>query len=174
MRQQALTTLVVALLLAASSVASAAPRPADSAAPAVERLPVKPGGPIAVEYRLAAQPVVGVPLELTVTAHVEAGVTNVTIEADPSAPSAVLLTVPELVAAADGTFSWRFTAVPLAADAGYLTVVVSGAAEGLTQARSVTVALGSAPQPGGAPAAPAAAAPPGGDGLIALPVEESP
>jgi hypothetical protein len=170
MKQLATTAFVAALLLAMSSVASAAPRPIDAAAPAVERLPVKPGGPIAVEYRLAAQPVVGVPLELTITAHVEAGVTNVTLEADPSTPSAVLVTVPELVAAADGTYAWRITAVPLAEYAGYLTVVVSGAADGLTQSRSVTVALGSAPQQGAAPPV----APTEGEALIALPVEESP
>jgi hypothetical protein len=170
MKHHAIMFLVAALLLAFSA-ASAAPRQAGAAAPAVERLPVKPGGPIAVEYRLAAQPVVGVPLELTVTAHVEANVTNVTIETDPSAPGAVLVAVPELVAVADGTYSWRITAVPLAGDAGYLTVVVSGAADGLAQSRSVTVALGSAPPPGGAPAA---ARPGGGEALIALPVQETP
>jgi hypothetical protein len=170
MKQLANTVLVAALLFAASSVASAAPRPADAAAPAVERLPVKPGGPIAVEYRLAAQPVVGVPLELTVTAHVEAGVSRVTLEANPSAQRAVLVTVPELLSAADGTYSWHITVVPLAEDAGYLTVVVSGDVDGLTQSRSVTVALGSAPQQVAAPPV----APTEGEALIALPVEESP
>jgi hypothetical protein len=171
MKQLSIIALVAALLLAASVGTSAAPRPADAPTPAVERLPVKPGGPIAVEYRLAAQPVVGVPLELTVTAHVEPGVTNVTLEAQPSAPRAVLVTVPEPVAAADGAHSWRITVVPLVEAAGYLTVVVAGVADGLAQARSVTVALGSGAPPG---ADAAAAAPADGEAMIALPVEESP
>lgn len=166
-------TIATMLISAAlcGSLADAAPRPTEATAPADERLPVKPGGPIAVEYRLAAQPVVGMPLEVTVTAHVEAGVTNVTLDADPSAPRAVLVTVPELVAAAGGTYSWRLTVVPLAEDAGYLTVVVAGAADGVAQARSVTVALGNAPPPGAAAAAGPSA---GGEALIALPVQESP
>jgi hypothetical protein len=173
MKQLAIMALIAALLLAASSVAGAAPRPADASPPAVERLPVKPGGPIAVDYELAAQPTVGVPFEVAVTAHVEAGVTNVTLAADPSVPRAVLVTVPELLAAADGTYSWRVTAVPLTEDAGYLTIVVSGTADGVAQSRSVTVALGSAAQAGAAPAAPPAASAEG-EALIALPVQESP
>jgi hypothetical protein len=174
MKQPVMMVLVAALLFA-SSGASAAPRPDAAAAPAVESRPVKPGGPIAVEYKLAAQPVVGTPLEVALTAHVEPGVTNVTLAAEPSVPRAVLVTAPELVAAAEGTYSWRITVVPLAAEAGYLTVVVAGQADGLEQARSVTVALGSARQAGAAPA-PAAqpAAPAEGEALIALPVQESP
>jgi hypothetical protein len=173
MKQPVMVVLVAALLLA-SSGASAAPRPDDAAPLAVERLPVKPGGPIAVEYKLAAQPVVGTPLEVAVTAHVEPGVTDVTLAAEPSVPRAVLVTVPELVAAAEGTYSWRITVVPLAAEAGYLTVVVAGQADGLEQARSVTVALGSAPQAGAAPATAAPPSPADGEALIALPVQESP
>jgi len=166
--------ILLAAVLASPSPGSAAPRPGEASAPVAERRPVKPGGPIAVEYRLAAQPAAGNPLEIAVSAHVEAGVRNVTIEADPSAPRAVLVTPPELVAAADGAYSWRITVVPLVAEAGYLTVVVSGEADGLTQARSVTVSLASAPQPGAAPAAAPPAAPVEGEALIALPVEESP
>jgi hypothetical protein len=174
MKQLAIMAFVAALLIAASSITSAAPRPADAAAAAVERRPVKPGGPIAVDYELAAQPVVGTPLEVAVTAHVELGVTNVTLEAHPSVPRAVLVTVPELLATADRTYSWRVTAVPLAEDAGYLTIVVSGTADGVAQSRSVTVALGSAAQPGAPPAAVSPGEPAEGEALIALPVQESP
>jgi hypothetical protein len=110
-----------------------------------------------------------VPLELAVTARVEADVSNLTIEADASSPRAVLVASPELVAAADGVYSWRIAVVPLAAEAGYLTVIVAGAVDGLAQARSVTVSLRSAGSPDAAPVAAG-----GGETLIALPVQEGP
>lgn len=163
-------TVLAAAILSAGAVAHAAPRADVAPASVAERLPVKPGGPIAVEYRLAAQPLVGTPLEIAITARVEAGVTDLAIEANPSAPRAVLLTPVEVVARGDGVYSWNITVVPLATEAGYLTVLVSGQAEGLTQSRSVTVPLGSA-APAGATPAPEAAE---GEALIALPVQEGP
>jgi hypothetical protein len=168
MKQRTLSALAAAMALGLT-VANAAPKPADAPARA-ERLPVKPGGPIAVEYRAGAEPSVGTPLEISITAHVEAGVGNVTIEAYPSMPGAVLVTQPDVVARGDGLYSWTITVVPLAADAGYLSVVVSGQVEGLTQARSVTVPLGSPAPAGGA----ASAQPTDGETLIALPVQEGP
>ena len=168
MKQLTRSVLAMALLCGLSG-ANAAPRPGD--ATGAERLPVKPGGPIAVEYRAAAEPSVGTPLEIAITARVEARVGNVTIETNPSMPRAVLVTEPEaVVAGADGLYSWTITVVPLAADAGYLSVVVSGQVEGLAQARSVTIPLAS----GAAESAAPLPQPADGEALIALPVQESP
>ena len=164
-----MATVLVAAALVAPSLVGAAPRPVENAVPVTARLPDKPTGPISVEFRLAAQPVVGTPVELAVTARVEADVSNLTIEADASVPAAVLVASPELVAAGDGVYTWRIAVVPLAAEAGYLTVIVAGAVDGLAQARSVTVSLRSA---GSLDAAPVAAA--RGETLIALPVQEGP
>jgi hypothetical protein len=159
---------LMAVVLAAPSLGGAAPRPAEAGTRAPS-LPVKPTGPIAVEHRLAAEPQVGVPLEVQITARAEREVGGVTIDVSPSAPSAVLVGVPQLVTAGDNSHSWTISVVPLAADAGYLTVIVAGDVDGVEQARSVTVSLRGA-VPAGAPAA----APPEGELLIALPVEESP
>ena len=161
--------IVVAAILAAPSLVVAAP-PADERAPARAELPGKPTGPIAVEYRLAAQPEVGVPLAIEVTARFEAAVSNLSLEANASIPRAVLVTTPELEAAGDGVSSWRITVVPLAAEAGYLSVIVAGNVDGLPQASSVTIPLRGAGAVGPPPAAVSA----GGETLIALPVQESP
>jgi hypothetical protein len=162
-------TALVAALLAAPSLVGAAPPPGERSEPTRAELPVKPTGPIAVEYKLGAQPQVGVPLEIAVTARVEAEVSSLAIDANASAPNAVLVTPPTLVASGDGVYSWRLTVVPLAVEAGYLSVIVEGTVDGLAQARNVTVALRSA----AAGPVPAAAAP-GREVFIALPVEESP
>jgi len=162
-------TILVAAVLAAPSFVRAAPPPGERA-PARAELPGKPTGPIAVEYRLAAQPEVGVPLAIDVTARVEAAVSNLSLEANASIPRAVLVTTPELGAAGDGVYSWRITVVPLAAEAGYLSVIVAGNVDGLPQASTVTVSLRGAGAAGPAPAAVSAA----GEALIALPVQESP
>ena len=52
-----------------------------------------------------------------------------------------------LVAAGDGVYAWTITVVPLTAEAGYLTVIVSGDIDGVAQARSVTVSLRSTAAP---------------------------
>jgi hypothetical protein len=169
MKQRTLTALVASMVVWFAP-AHTAPRAADAPQGAVQRLPVKPGGPIAVEYRVAAAPVVGTPLEIAISARVEAGVRNVALEANPSTPRAVLVAQPMIGAQGDGLYSWTITVVPLAADAGYLTIVVSGEADGVLQARSLTVPLGSAAPQGAAPAAQSAE----GEPLIALPVQESP
>jgi hypothetical protein len=157
-------------MLAWSAAAKAAPRADDVSSRAASRLLVKPGGPIAVDYQVAAGRVVGTPLEITINARVEAGVSNVAIEANASAPSAVLVAQPEIGTRGDKLYSWTITVVPLAANAGYLTVVVSGEADGLLQARSLTVPLGSAAPQGVAPES----QPAEGEILIALPVQEGP
>jgi hypothetical protein len=166
MRTRTVTALVAAVL-AGPSVVSAAPRAAERVEPPRAELPVKPTGPIAVDYRLAAQPEVGIPLEIAVTARVEAEVESLAIEANASAPQAVLVTPPVVVTAGDGVYAWRITVVPLNAEAGYLSVIIAGTVDGLAQARSVTVSLRAA----AGRSAPAARR---GEALIALPAQESP
>jgi hypothetical protein len=169
MRARTAIALAAAILTCASP-AAAAPPESEHAAPVLRELRVKPTGPIAVEYRVPAQPAVGVPLTIEVKARVEPDVNGLTIEASASAPRALLTTAPELVSADDGVYSWTITVVPLSADAGYLNVIVAGRVDGVPQARGVTVPLrgaaGETPAPG--------AAVPGREALIALPVQETP
>lgn len=146
-------------------------------APTVEKLvrtavalPSKPTGPIAADYRLSARPEVGVPLEIAVTARVELKVTGVGIEATATAPSAVLVATPVLERSEEGVYEWTITVVPLTADAGYLSIVISGSSEGTPQARAVTVSLrGKDESDAEAPVIAGR-----GERLIALPVQESP
>jgi hypothetical protein len=148
------------------------------AAPPTERisnqarleLPGKPTGPIAVEHQMPDEPAVGVPLAIAITARVEADVGVLRIEANASSPRMVLVTPPLLTSVADGVYAWTLTVVPLAADAGYLNVIVSGSIDGMPQARSVTLSLRSAAAPDSAPSAASLE----GETLIALPVHESP
>lgn len=148
--------------------AAAAPRSIERAV-RVE-LPGKPTGPINVEYRLAAEPAVGVPLTVTVTARVENDVGTLGIEANATLPRSALVTVPQLVSAGNGNYVWELTVVPLTAEAGYLSVIVSGVSEGVAQASTVTVSLRSA----AAPAEKTLEAAVDGETLIALPVQETP
>lgn len=163
-------TLLLVSVLAGPSLVAAAPPPSERPAPTAQSMPGKPTGPIAVEYTLAAAPAVGVPLEIAVKARVEPDVNGLAIEANPSAPRAVLVTAPELVTAADGVYSWRITVVPLAAEAGYLNVIVAGQVDGVAQARGITVSLRGAGASGAQPAADAAAR----EALIELPAQETP
>lgn len=161
---------VVAAILGCALPAAAAPPESERAAPALHDLRVKPTGPIAVEYHVPAPPAVGVPLEIEVKARVEPDVNGLTIEANASAPRALLITAPELVLGEEGVYVWTITVVPLAAEAGYLNVIVAGRVDGVPQARGVTVPLRGAAGEGPAPAAGA----PGREVLIALPVQETP
>jgi hypothetical protein len=111
-----------------------------------------------------------VPLTVTVTARVESVVGALAIEANATAPRSVLVTPPQLESAGGGNYVWEFTVVPLAAEAGYLNVIVSGASEGIAQASSVTISLRSAAAPSEVPLSATA----DGEALIALPVQESP
>jgi hypothetical protein len=163
-------TALLAAVLAWPSLAAAAPRAEERAPPAPADLPVKPTGPIGLEYRVAAQPSVGVPLEIAVTARVQADVGRVTIEAAASSTGAALVTAPALVRSGEGVYAWTITVVPLTAQAGYLSVIVAGDVDGVAQARSITVPLRSADASGSVPAASAG----GREALIALPVQESP
>jgi hypothetical protein len=156
-----------AVLLAWPLAGRAAPRGVEIAA-RTER-PDKPTGPIVVEHQLRARPAVGVALEIVVTARVEGDVGRLSIEANATAPSAVVVSPPVPTGTDDGVYSWEITVVPLAVEAGYLSVIVSGSIDGVAQARSVTIALRSAAQ-----REPAAVTVADGETLIALPVQESP
>ncbi len=165
MKRPSSLTLLPALLCY-SLYAGAAPRGFERA---LAEFPGKPTGPIAVDYRLAAPPAVGVPLTITVTARVEPDVGALATEATATAPRSVLVTEPHLETARDGNYVWELTVVPLAAEAGYLSVIVAGASAGVAQASSVTIPLGSAAS------APEVALPAThGEALIELPVEETP
>jgi hypothetical protein len=164
-----IATALVAVSLAWPLSVGAAPRAVGIAAPARAERPDKPTGPIVVEHRLAAEPALGVPLKIAVTARVQGDVGRLSIEANATEPRAVLVSPPVLVAVEGGAYSWEITVVPLAAEAGYLSVIVSGSIDGVAQARSVTIALHSA-----VPAEAAAVTVTEGETLIALPVQESP
>ena len=164
-----MVALLAASLMMWPLLTAAAPRVLERAAPAAAELPGKPTGPILVEHRLAADPAVGVPLDITVTARVDAAASGLSIEANATVPRAALVTPPRLLEAGAGVYSWQITVVPLAAEAGYLSVIVSGTIDGVDQARSVTISLRSA-APADLPAPTAG----GGETLIALPVQESP
>ena len=163
------TTLTL-LLLTVPMGAAGAPRTLDAPVRAAEfELPGKPTGPIAVDYRLAATPAVGVPLTIVITARAAGATDGLRVETSASAPRDALMAVPTAVVAPVGAQAWELTVVPLAPDAGYVTVVVMGDIDGVSQARTVTIALRSA-------TAPAAAGVKDGadETLIALPVIETP
>jgi hypothetical protein len=163
---------VLAVCLGASpALVMAAPPEASEARPAARaESPVKPTGPIAVEHRLGAEPAVGVPLTITISARVSGSTDGLRLETSGSRPGAVLLTEPTLVASGESGYSWTLTVVPLEADAGYLNVIVVGNIDGLPQARSVAIALRS-PVAEARPEPEAAA---DTETLIALPVRETP
>jgi hypothetical protein len=162
-------TALFALALVCPLTVGAAPRTVGTTAPARVERPDKPTGPIVVEHRLTAQPAVGVPLTIALTARVEGDVGRLSIEANATAPGALLVSPPLLVAVAGGVYTWEITAVPLAAEAGYLSIIVSGLIDGVAQARSVTIALRST-----APAEAVAVTIGEDERLIALPAQESP
>lgn len=160
------TIVVGALAVLLAPVAAAAPPETERPAAHAER-PSKPTGPIAVDHRSPATPQVGVALTILVTARV-AGAASLTLDATASRPEALLVETPVLVSAEAGRFEWALTVVPLALDAGFVNVVVSGAIDGVAQARSVAIPLRVAPEPAGRASSPA-----GGETLIALPVDET-
>jgi hypothetical protein len=164
-----LTRLIAGVVAAAPLALAAAPEKAGAPPQPVRfESPGKPTGPIAVEHQFGGHLAVGASVSLTITARVEPGAGELAIETTATEPRAVVLSAPVLVATGSGRYSWQLTVVPLAVDAGYLNVVVSGEIDGVPQARTVTVALRSAEPP-------AVAAPPSDDEpLIALPVEETP
>jgi hypothetical protein len=163
-------TALASLLVALPMAASAAP-PAHGAAVREARfeLPGKPTGPIAVDYRFREVPAVGVPLTIAITARAAGETGGLRLETSASQPGDVLIALPTAVASPDGAQAWELTVVPLAADAGYLTVVVTGEIDGVSQARTVTIALRGALAPPAAPVVQGA-----GETLIALPVIETP
>lgn len=161
-------TALLAACLVWPLAGAAAPR-SGLEPPARAERPDKPTGPIAVEHRLTAAPAVGEPLTVAVSARVAGDVGRLGIDAVATNPRAALVSSPVLVAAAGGVYSWEITVVPLTAEAGYLSVIVSGSIDGVAQARSVTIALRTAAAPDAAAVTVAE-----GETLIALPVQEGP
>jgi hypothetical protein len=150
------------------ALAAAPEKGAEPPQPQRYESPGKPTGPIAVEHRFGGPLAVGAPVALTITARVEPGAGELAIETTATEPKVVVLSAPVLLASGVGRYSWELTVVPLAVDAGYLNVIVSGEIDGLTQARTVSIALRSAEPP-------AAAVPPSeNETLISLPVREGP
>jgi hypothetical protein len=168
LKPRAVIIAVVAAALAWPWLVAAAPRGAETAATVPVEFPGKPTGPIAVEHRRMGEPTVGVPLKIAVTARVEGNVGDLSINVNATVPRAALVTQPTLIDASEGAYAWEVTVVPLAADAGYLTVIVSGTIDGVDQARSVTIPLRSAIVDA------AAMAEEGTEPLVPLPVQESP
>jgi hypothetical protein len=166
MRRRTATALVV-VTLAWPLLGGAAPPVDERARPVHAEFPGKPTGPIVVNHRFGAAPMVGVPLKIEITARAEGVVGGLGIEVNATVPNAVLVTPPVLTAADEGVYSWEITVVPLAAEAGYLSVTVAGMLDGAPQARSVTISLRSAA--GEAATVEAAAS----ETLIALPAQES-
>jgi hypothetical protein len=171
MSRRASSIVVGAVSFVWTVLAAAAPHGAEHVRASVE-LPSKPTGPIALEHRLTAAPAIGVPLRIAVAAHVEGDFGRLDLEATATHPTAALVVTPTLVALDGGVYSWEIIVVPLVAEAGYLSVIVSGTIDGLAQARSVTIPLRSAGA--AAPAAAPVVATRNGETLIALPVQESP
>lgn len=168
-----MSAIRVAALLAAAFIC-AAPAFAQSDArikPARLASPGKPVAPIAVEHTLSAEPALGVPLTVTITARAEPSVGALTIEVHGD--EALGVAAPPLAAAAPaGTSIWTVTVTPVAAGTGYLSVLVQGEAGGEPQARSLLIPIRVGV------AKPAAVEPVkidgGGEQIIALPAEESP
>jgi hypothetical protein len=127
-------------------------------------------GPIAVDVRVAAPPVRGVPLTVTVVARAEPleGL-DLEVHADPEALVIAARSPPTDRA---GERTWILTVVPEIAAGGSLSVVVAGVIGGVPQAQSVVASIG---PPGASPSARAASVTPvesGGEKLSLLPVEE--
>jgi hypothetical protein len=159
---------LLAACLALPLASLAAPRGAERAVPARAEFPGKPTGPIVVEHRVTTVPTVGAPVTIEISARAAGAISGLGIEARATAPDAVLVTPPVPVAAQNGVYAWEITVVPLAAEAGYLSVIVTGVIDGAPQARNVTISLRSS-----APTEPPTVQGKDGEALIALPAEES-
>ncbi len=164
-------TMVFALVACASGFAThvlAAPR---------ERPPVlaaggppKPSGPIDVSYRVGVAPRVGLPVDIEITAHAAAA-QDLTLEAAVANGGTLAIAGQSLGTELVDGRRWVVTVVPLAADAAYLTVVVTGRIEGLAQSRSLVVPIRTLPTAQAVVDETAVTA--DGERLILLPVEEN-
>lgn len=149
-----------------AGAAAAAPPEAERPPRIVER-PSKPTGPIAIDHRLLAEPAVGIPLTIVVTARA-AGAVTLSIEATPTEPRTLQISAPVLAGTEAGRFEWTIAVVPLASDAGFVNVLVTGTIDGVDQARSVAIPLRVAAVPVGVSPVDAE-----GENLISLPVDEA-
>ena len=168
MRPLTIAWVLAALLSAGAAAAAPLEPPAVAARRAV---PPKPAGPIGVDVRLNAEPVLGVPVTVTITARAET-ISDLTLEARAADPGALAIGAASLPVDRGGARSWSLTVVPLRATGGYLSVVVAGQIDGVAEARSVVIPVrpaGSAPEVRAPAAAPAAGS---RENLSVLPVEE--
>jgi hypothetical protein len=131
--------------------------------------PGKPQPPISARYRLSAPPALGVPLVVTVTAHADASLGDLSIEVRAAGGASVPSPPRPVAAAQPGEYAWEIVVAPLSSPAGRLNVLVTGEGAAGARARSLSVPLrtGASPQS-------AVRVAPNGERLIALPAEESP
>jgi hypothetical protein len=126
--------LTAALLLAAA--AAAAP-PAESPL-AQSSSPGKPTAPIAIDVALAAEPALGVLLDVTITARAT-DVRDLSLEARAVDAAALLVAARTVAADAGGGRAWTVTVLPIADGVAYLGVEVSGLLGGTEVSRNLLV-----------------------------------
>lgn len=161
--------VLVACVGGAAMQAVAAPR--ERPPGVVAGGPPKPSGPIDVSYSVGAALRVGVAVAIEITARAAAAEGLALDVAVASGGALAIVGQSTGTELADGR-SWVVTVVPLAADAAYLTVVVTGRIEGLEQSRSVVVPIRTA-STAQTVVEHETAVTSDGEGVILLPVEES-
>ncbi len=167
-------TSAIALALVAAVATGAVPAAPRGAPVAEMQEEAKPHGPIAIDVRLAAPPVLGVTLTVSITARAQA-IDRLELEVHADDSAALVIGAPSSPVDGAGSRSWVVTVVPMRTSGGNLSVVVSGEIEGVAQAQSVTTKIrpaGILPTVRALSAAPAAPAEAGGENLSLLPVEE--
>jgi hypothetical protein len=162
---------LAALVALAAAAAHSAPEGAATAR-AARAYPVKPAGPIALDYRMGGDVAVGVPVEITITATLGAATTEPVLEARGGDPEALFVGTPRRVGGAAGRAVFVLSVTPLASRPSYLDVVVSTEQDGMPQSRALVVPI--RPAAAAAPRPPRSSATAGGEALILLPVEEGP
>jgi hypothetical protein len=168
MMRGAMVFVLVACAAVLATHALAAPRERQPVV--VAGGPPKPSGPIDISYRVGVAPRVGVPVDVEITAHAAAA-QGLTLEVAVANGGTLALAGQSVGAALADGLRWVVTVVPLAADAAYLTVIVTGRIEGLEQSRSVVVPIRTLPAAQSVVEETAVTT--GGERLILLPVEEN-
>jgi hypothetical protein len=164
---------VLLAALAVLTAAAAHPAPPGVAAVRGARIyPVKPAGPIAVDYRLGGDVAVGVPVEITITATIGATTAEPVLEVGAYDPEALFVGAPRRLEDSDGRAVFVVRVMPLAATATYLDALVTTELDGMPQSRAIAVPI--RPAAAVSPAWPRARAVADGEALILLPVEEGP
>ncbi len=168
MKRYAISFVLSACFVGFATQGLAAPR--DRPPAVATGGPPKPSGPIDVAYAAGAAPRVGQPVEIEITARAAAAEGLALEVVVPKGGTLAIAGQSAGTALADGR-RWVVTVVPLAADAAYLTVVVTGRIEGLLQSRSIVVPIRTVPD-AQAVSEQRTAVTAHGERLILLPVEE--